>query len=151
MGSDFCIENTHTISFCDITLNHLNLQDGSVSVFMGVPTMYSHLLSALHRMPTAEQETYKRAASKLRLFVCGSSACPTSVMQRWKEATGHILLERYGMTEIGMALSNPLDVSAQISASQICTRGSTRFCYGCAFTFCKHAWFAILFSGIILL
>jgi malonyl-CoA/methylmalonyl-CoA synthetase len=31
-----------------------------------------------------------------------------STLQRWKEISGHTLLERYGMTEIGMALSNPL-------------------------------------------
>ena len=28
-------------------------------------------------------------------------------MQRWKEITGHTLLERFGMTEVGMALTNP--------------------------------------------
>jgi malonyl-CoA/methylmalonyl-CoA synthetase len=31
-----------------------------------------------------------------------------STLLRWKEISGHTLLERYGMTEIGMALSNPL-------------------------------------------
>ena len=35
-------------------------------------------------------------------------ALPFSVFDRWKKLTGHALLERYGMTEIGMALSNPL-------------------------------------------
>lgn len=33
---------------------------------------------------------------------------PTPVLGAWQAATGHTLLERYGMTEIGMALSNPL-------------------------------------------
>jgi malonyl-CoA/methylmalonyl-CoA synthetase len=41
-------------------------------------------------------------------MVCGSSALPVSTLLRWKEISGHTLLERYGMTEIGMALSNPL-------------------------------------------
>jgi len=41
-------------------------------------------------------------------MVSGSSALPVSVMARWKEISSHTLLERYGMTEIGMALSNPL-------------------------------------------
>jgi malonyl-CoA/methylmalonyl-CoA synthetase len=40
--------------------------------------------------------------------VSGSAALPVGVLERWEEATGHRLLERYGMTEIGMALSNPL-------------------------------------------
>ncbi len=38
----------------------------------------------------------------------GSAALPQPVLERWAEITGHVLLERYGMTEIGMALSNPL-------------------------------------------
>lgn len=41
-------------------------------------------------------------------MVSGSAALPQPIMQQWLEATGHTLLERYGMTEIGMALSNPL-------------------------------------------
>ncbi|TSK20068.1 Acyl-CoA synthetase family member 3, mitochondrial [Bagarius yarrelli] len=44
-----------------------------------------------------------------RLMVSGSAALPQTVLEHWKEITGHILLERYGMTEIGMALSNPLN------------------------------------------
>ena len=40
-------------------------------------------------------------------MLCGSAALPVSVLEKWKEISGHVLLERYGMTEIGMALSNP--------------------------------------------
>ncbi len=45
----------------------------------------------------------------LRLMVCGSAALPVPVMAKWEAISGHRLLERYGMTELGMALSNPLD------------------------------------------
>jgi len=38
----------------------------------------------------------------------GSAALPLQTLERWREIAGHTLLERYGMTEIGMALSNPL-------------------------------------------
>jgi malonyl-CoA/methylmalonyl-CoA synthetase len=41
-------------------------------------------------------------------MVSGSAALPVNTLQHWKEISGHTLLERYGMTEIGMALSNPL-------------------------------------------
>ena len=41
-------------------------------------------------------------------MMSGSAALPVPVLQRWREISGHTLLERYGMTEIGMALSNPL-------------------------------------------
>ena len=41
-------------------------------------------------------------------MVSGSAALPVPTLERWEEITGHRLLERYGMTEIGMGLSNPL-------------------------------------------
>ena len=41
-------------------------------------------------------------------MVSGSAALPVQMLERWREISGHTLLERYGMTEIGMALSNPL-------------------------------------------
>jgi malonyl-CoA/methylmalonyl-CoA synthetase len=41
-------------------------------------------------------------------MMSGSAALPVRTLERWRAITGHTLLERYGMTEIGMALSNPL-------------------------------------------
>ena len=41
-------------------------------------------------------------------MVSGSAALPQPVMERWEDITGHRLLERYGMTETGMVLTNPL-------------------------------------------
>lgn len=41
-------------------------------------------------------------------MICGSASLPVPVLERWEQITGHRLLERYGMTEIGMALTNPL-------------------------------------------
>jgi len=48
-----------------------------------------------------------QACAKLRLMVSGSAALPVSTLEKWREISSHTLLERYGMTEIGMALSNP--------------------------------------------
>jgi len=45
----------------------------------------------------------------MRLMVSGSAALPVSTLERWREISGHTLLERYGMTETGMILSNPLE------------------------------------------
>lgn len=39
--------------------------------------------------------------------MCGSSALPLPVMQRWEAITGHLLLERYGMTEVATLLYVP--------------------------------------------
>ncbi|MEQ8954813.1 MAG: AMP-binding protein, partial [Gammaproteobacteria bacterium] len=43
----------------------------------------------------------------MRLMISGSAACPVKLFQQWQELTGQVLLERYGMTEIGMGISNP--------------------------------------------
>ena len=42
-------------------------------------------------------------------MMSGSAALPTAMLARWQEITGQVLLERYGLTEAGMVLSNPLD------------------------------------------
>jgi malonyl-CoA/methylmalonyl-CoA synthetase len=82
------------------------------TVFMGVPTMYVMLLRALQGNLSAEARAASiDAASKLRLTVSGSAACPVPILEEWRKVTGRSLLERYGMTEIGMALSNPYDES----------------------------------------
>lgn len=49
------------------------------------------------------------AMQYMRLMVSGSAALPDVLMNQWRELTGQVLLERYGMTEIGMALTNPYD------------------------------------------
>ena len=40
-------------------------------------------------------------------MVSGSASLPEKVMGQWESITGHQLLERFGMTEIGMGLTNP--------------------------------------------
>lgn len=42
-------------------------------------------------------------------MVSGSAPLTTTLFNRWEQITGHKLLERYGMSEVGMALSNPLN------------------------------------------
>jgi len=81
---------------------------GSLTLFMAVPTIYTKLISAWEAASPEEQEAWSAAARRLRLMVSGSAALPVRVLERWRSITGHVLLERYGMTEIGMALSNPL-------------------------------------------
>ena len=105
------------------------------SVFMAVPTIYVKLIEAIEaipcnqplgaspRFPTGKPSTEPDASvsrlisresiiqgfAAMRLMVSGSAALPASVHETWTELTGQKLLERYGMTEIGMALSNPYD------------------------------------------
>ncbi len=81
---------------------------GEVTLFMAVPTVYAKLIAAWDAASPERRAELSAACSRLRLMVSGSAALPVSTLLRWKEISGHILLERYGMTEIGMALSNPL-------------------------------------------
>jgi len=78
-----------------------------VNVFMAVPTIYFKLITHWEGLPVKEQEKISHALSSFRLMVSGSAALPATVMEKWKAISGHTLLERYGMTELGMAISNP--------------------------------------------
>lgn len=82
------------------------LQSGRLSLFMAVPTIYYKLISFWENATISEQKKMSEATSKLRLMVSGSAALPVPVLEKWREITGQTLLERYGMTEIGMGLSN---------------------------------------------
>lgn len=82
--------------------------DEDLSVFMGVPTLYSRLIRAYDEAQPERQREWSAACRRFRLMVSGSAALPVGTLERWREISGHTLLERYGMTETGMILSNPL-------------------------------------------
>ncbi len=88
-----------------------SFEEGRTSVFMAVPTIYYKLISFYDELEPYRQKRMTEALKKFRLMVSGSAALPISIMNRWEEISGHKLLERYGMTEIGMALSNPYEES----------------------------------------
>ena len=85
------------------------MASGDLTLFMAVPTVYSRLISAWEAADTSTRTRWSDGARRLRLMVSGSAALPVSMLERWQELTGHVLLERYGMTELGMALSNTID------------------------------------------
>ncbi|WP_116125544.1 acyl-CoA synthetase [Lewinella sp. IMCC34183] len=82
-------------------------RSGELTVFMAVPTIYYKLIGYYRELPAAEQEATSAALRDFRLMVSGSAALPVSTLETWREISGHTLLERYGMTEMGMAVSNP--------------------------------------------
>ncbi len=84
------------------------IESGSLTLFMAVPTIYVRLIAAWEAASAERRAGMSAACKQLRLMVSGSAALPVSTLERWLEIAGHTLLERYGMTEIGMALSNPL-------------------------------------------
>ena len=71
------------------------------TLFFGVPTMYVRLLEA-------EAARARAIGAGMRLFVSGSAPLPAQVLERFRERFGHVILERYGMTETLMNVSNPL-------------------------------------------
>jgi len=82
---------------------------GDSSVFMAVPTIYAKLMQAFDAAPPEQRARWAAGASGLRLATSGSAGLPATLHAAFARATGQSLLERYGMTEIGMALSNPYD------------------------------------------
>jgi len=74
--------------------------DFQPTLFFGVPTMYVRLLN------TAPDVARKIGAS-MRLFVSGSAPLPASVLEEFQRLFGQVILERYGMTETFMTISNP--------------------------------------------
>jgi malonyl-CoA/methylmalonyl-CoA synthetase len=74
---------------------------GRATALMGVPTFYTRLL--------ARPELTPELTGGMRLFVSGSAPLLAETHREWRARTGHAILERYGMTETGMNVSNPYD------------------------------------------
>lgn len=71
--------------------------------------MYSYLSKHVAKLESkVERMVAVEAIRSQSLWVCGSSAMPLPLLQQWKELSGSYPLERYGMTETGMILGNPL-------------------------------------------
>lgn len=72
------------------------------TLFFGVPTVYVRLLELPH-------ELAQRIGSRMRLFVSGSAPLPAQVLEDFRAKFGHTILERYGMSETLMNISNPYE------------------------------------------
>jgi malonyl-CoA/methylmalonyl-CoA synthetase len=71
------------------------------TVMMGVPTFYSRLLQC--------DGLTRECVKHMRLFISGSAPLSPELHGEFERRTGHIILERYGMTETGMNTSNPYE------------------------------------------
>lgn len=80
-----------------------------LTVFTAVPTIYTRLIHQYDNSDNDTQQQYRDSCKHFRLFMCGSAALPDTVFNKWKQISNHTLLERYGMTEVGMALSNSIN------------------------------------------
>jgi malonyl-CoA/methylmalonyl-CoA synthetase len=74
--------------------------DFQPTLFFGVPTIYVRLLDT-------PPEAARKIGASMRLFVSGSAPLPAQVLEEFRALFGHVILERYGMTETLMNISNP--------------------------------------------
>jgi malonyl-CoA/methylmalonyl-CoA synthetase len=91
-----------------------------ITFFTVVPTVYNRLLATHKDLSPELQEATKKALSpeNMRLNISGSAALPTPTKKAWSDlSNGNVLLERYGMTEVGMALSCGLDFADRVDGS----------------------------------
>ncbi|MGH9937261.1 MAG: class I adenylate-forming enzyme family protein [Blastocatellia bacterium] len=72
------------------------------TLFFGVPTIYA-------RLPELPPDQARRIGERMRLFVSGSAPLPASVLEAFRAKFGHTILERYGMSETLMNISNPYE------------------------------------------
>ena len=111
-----------------------DLLDFQPTLFFGVPAMYVRLLAT-------SRESAKVIGSRMRLFVSGSAPLPAHVLEQFRTLFGHTILERYGMTETFMTISNPYvgerrpgtvgfplpGVSVRIENGELLVKGSNVF------------------------
>ncbi|MCV2871620.1 malonyl-CoA synthase [Defluviimonas sp. WL0050] len=71
------------------------------TTMMGVPTFYTRLLD--------DPRLTRDLAARMRLFISGSAPLLAETHRQWQTRTGHVILERYGMTETNMNTSNPYE------------------------------------------
>jgi acyl-CoA synthetase (AMP-forming)/AMP-acid ligase II len=79
-----------------------------ITFFTVVPTIWARLLQSHPTLSPPLQSATKIAIQRkhLRLNISGSAALPTPTKKAWTDlSNGNVLLERFGMTEVGMALS----------------------------------------------
>ncbi|KAJ5681384.1 uncharacterized protein N7477_001324 [Penicillium maclennaniae] len=91
-----------------------------ITFFTAVPTVYNRLMTSFTTLPPDIQQGAKQgiSPSNLRLNISGSAALPTPTKTKWTTlSTGNVLLERFGMTEVGMAISCGLDPKDRIDGS----------------------------------
>ena len=94
----------------EYTWSRLLSDESNINLFIGVPTIFNQLIDIYYK---AVKQNYDESAvksilnTKIRIIGSGSAALTAKIYNEWFSLTNYKLLERYGMTEIGMALSNP--------------------------------------------
>lgn len=114
-GSVEMLPNANPSAIWSKLAAHSDCKTKRPTMLMAVPTVYMNLLEEFEKNEKLQPEKRmfdvddaRIGAVSLRVAISGSMSCPVSILNRWHALTGHRLLERYGMTELGMVLTNPL-------------------------------------------
>ncbi|KAL4892867.1 putative AMP-binding enzyme [Aspergillus ambiguus] len=97
-----------------------NATANKITFLTAVPTIYNRLLSSFPRLDPGLRDAAQKGISPdhLRLNISGSAALPTPTKKAWQDiSNGNVLLERFGMTEVGMAISCGLDFADRVDGS----------------------------------
>ena len=87
------------------------ISEKGCTMLMGVPTMYHRLLNQWGDL------SQKPDIGSMRVFISGSAPLSENLFEQFHLATGHRILERYGMTETGMITSNPIESASRKAGS----------------------------------
>ncbi|CAF0870935.1 unnamed protein product [Brachionus calyciflorus] len=89
--------------------DHL-LNDKSINSFIAVPTIYTQMVNEYNVNLCQEipKENIRNILTKMKFIGSGSAPLNVKTFNEWTDLTQYPMVERYGMTEIGMALSTPL-------------------------------------------
>jgi malonyl-CoA/methylmalonyl-CoA synthetase len=99
----------------DINAITNRVRQDAYTVFMAVPTIYVKLIQMLESTEKNRRDPIIAGFKNMRLMVSGSAALPATVHDTWFNLTGQKLLERYGMTEIGMSIGTDLKSPQNLS------------------------------------
>ncbi|KAJ6084612.1 AMP-dependent synthetase/ligase [Penicillium sp. IBT 16267x] len=91
-----------------------------ITFLTAVPTIYNRLMTSFQSLPPEFQSAAQKGIhpDHLRLNISGSAALPTPTKEKWTSLSGgNVLLERFGMTEVGMAISCGLDPVDRVDGS----------------------------------
>ncbi|OQU98120.1 AMP-binding enzyme domain-containing protein [Cladophialophora immunda] len=88
-------------------------RQGGLTFFSGVPTTYMRLMQHyekhLSQLPPDELKSYVSSVRQFKALVCGTSALPYPLHQKWKALTGgKNITTRYGATEFGPVFRLPI-------------------------------------------
>lgn len=101
-------------------LSSSNSGPSPITFLTAVPTVYNRLMASFPSLSPEIQYAGQEAISpsNLRLNISGSAALPTPTKSKWTSlSNGNVLLERFGMTEVGMAISCGLEKNDRVDGS----------------------------------